>query len=104
MSSRAFRDKYTASNDPAKYCQMLSMVSISGDKMMACPGGCLIQNSEGEVLGAVGVSGASGDEDEFCAMFGALSGNPSFKIAPEKDSCTTKNNGVSIEGGKVVKK
>jgi len=77
-SSREFRDKYAASGDPSKYCQMVSMVSISGDKMMPCPGGVLIKNNEGAVLGAVGVSGASGDEDELCAMFGALSGNPNF--------------------------
>jgi len=88
-----------------KYCQMVSMVSISGDKMMPCPGGVLIKNSEGAVLGAVGVSGASGDEDEFCAMFGALAANPNFKILPEKDSCTTKKNEmIYIEDGKLVNK
>jgi len=102
ISSRAFRDKYTAADDCGKYTQMMSMVAISGDSMMPCPGGVVIKNADGAVLGAVGVSGASGDEDEFCAMVGALGGNPNFKISPDKDSCTTKINGVSIEGGKLL--
>ena len=54
------------------------------------------------ITGAVGISGASGEEDEFCAMFGALGGNPNIKISPDKDSCTTKTNGVSIKEGKII--
>jgi len=53
-------------------------------------------------LGAVGVSGASGDEDEYCAMFGALTGNINYTITPENDSCTTKTTNVSIEGGRII--
>ena len=38
LSSRAFRDKYTAdAADPGKYCQMLSMVNITGGKMAPFP-------------------------------------------------------------------
>ena len=42
LSSRAFRDKYTSDSsgsgaDPAKYCQMLSMVNITGGKMAPFP-------------------------------------------------------------------
>jgi len=32
--------------------------------------GVIVKNKEGVVLGAVGVSGASGDEDEECAASG----------------------------------
>jgi len=53
-------------------------------------------------LGAVGVSGASGDEDEYCAMFGALTGNINYTITPDNDSCTTKTTNVSIEGGRII--
>ena len=67
-SSRTFRDKYTSSGDPGKFCQMTSMVSITDGKMAPFPGGVLMKSKSGEVLGAVGVSGASGDEDEFCAL------------------------------------
>ena len=38
LSSRTFRDKYTAdAADPGKYCQMLSMVNITGGKMAPFP-------------------------------------------------------------------
>jgi uncharacterized protein GlcG (DUF336 family) len=37
LSSRAFRDKYTSDSDPAKYCQMLSMVNITEGKMAPFP-------------------------------------------------------------------
>lgn len=68
MSSRAFRDKYTTGSDPAKYCQMLSMVNISGGNMAPFPGGIVLRSEDGAVIGGVGVSGAAGDEDEFCAL------------------------------------
>ena len=58
--SRAFRDKYTAGADPAKYCQMTSMVAITNGKMAPFPGGVLVKK-DGEIIGAVGVSGATGD-------------------------------------------
>ena len=49
---------------------MTSMVNITGGNMAPFPGGVLIKTSEGQVIGAVGVSGASGDEDEYCALRG----------------------------------
>ena len=68
-SSRVFRDKYTSEDSSAKFCQMTSMVNITGGKMAPFPGGVLLK-SEGKVIGAIGVSGASGDEDEYCALQG----------------------------------
>jgi uncharacterized protein GlcG (DUF336 family) len=70
MSSREFRDRYTKTNDPQKYCQMLSMVQITGGEMAPFPGGLLIKSNKvdkADIIGAIGVSGAAGDEDEFCA-------------------------------------
>lgn len=71
-SSRAFRDKYTNDKDPAKFCQMLSMVSLTqGNGGMApFPGGVLVIDDHKIVHGAIGVSGAAGDEDEACAYAG----------------------------------
>lgn len=47
--------------------------------------------STGDIVGAVGVSGAAGDEDEFCALEGvtqcSLSGE--LQTVPEKHSCKT---------------
>ncbi|KAL3781937.1 hypothetical protein ACHAW5_008382 [Stephanodiscus triporus] len=68
LSSREFRDKYTSDNNPAKFCQMNSMINISGGKMAAFPGGILLRNRDNDVLGAIGVSGASGDEDEYVCL------------------------------------
>jgi uncharacterized protein GlcG (DUF336 family) len=77
-TSRDFRDKYT--KEPAqvaKYAQMLSMVSITNGGMAPFPGGVAITataaaagTESSEVVGAVGVSGAAGDEDEDCAHAG----------------------------------
>jgi uncharacterized protein GlcG (DUF336 family) len=61
ISSREFRDKYTSDNNPAKFCQMNSMINISAGKMAAFPGGILLRNRDNDVVGAIGVSGASGD-------------------------------------------
>lgn len=39
--------------------------------MAPFPGGVLLREAEsGAVVGAVGVSGAAGDEDEYCALAG----------------------------------
>ena len=83
--SRAFRDKYTTGNDPAKFCQMTSMVAISGGKMAPFPGGVLVK-CQGQIIGAVGVSGATGDEDEFCAIAGIKNAQADLVTVPEKHS------------------
>lgn len=58
--------------DPKKYCQMLGMIDIAEGKLAPFPGGIILKSKEtGEVLGAVGVSGAASDEDELCAITGA---------------------------------
>lgn len=72
MSSRSFRDRYTRGNDPQRLFQMASMVTIAQGvgAMAPFPGGVLLRDETG-VLGAIGVSGAAGDEDELCALEGA---------------------------------
>lgn len=59
--SRAFRDRYAAEEESGKFCQMTSMVAISGNQMAPFPGG-IVLNVGDYVIGAVGVSGAAGDE------------------------------------------
>ena len=88
ISSREFRDKYTATNDNAKIGQMNSMMAISG-KMAAFPGGVLLRNEENEIVGAIGVSGAAGDEDEYCALNSVWESNLSLQTQPTEHSCTT---------------
>ncbi|MGE0501038.1 MAG: heme-binding protein [Rhizobiaceae bacterium] len=41
---------------------------VSGGRIVPVPGGVLIRSSDGGVLGAVGVSGDTSDNDEACAV------------------------------------
>ncbi len=88
VSSREFRDKYTATNDNAKIGQMNSMMAISG-KMAAFPGGVLLRNEGNEIVGAIGVSGAAGDEDEYCALNAVWESGLPLEAQPKEHSCTT---------------
>jgi uncharacterized protein GlcG (DUF336 family) len=78
MSSRAFGDKYTSpsSTSISKQLSMSSMTHIADGKLAPFPGGVVIKSKvDGSILGSVGVSGATSDQDEFLAIFGVLSGN-----------------------------
>jgi len=47
-----------------------SLQAMSQGKTVPAPGGVLIRNAAGQVVGAVGVSGDSSDKDEICAIQG----------------------------------
>ena len=42
----------------------------SQGRMIPSPGGVLIAGTDGEVMGAIGISGDTGDNDEICALAG----------------------------------
>ena len=68
-STRALKDKYL----PDRLAQLLSMATIGGNNGLpfaAVPGGVLCRDADGDVVGSIGVSGASADEDEHCAIAG----------------------------------
>lgn len=46
------------------------LASVSGGRMVPSPGGVLVVDAEGVVIGAVGISGDIGDNDEICAIAG----------------------------------
>ncbi len=46
-----------------------ALINLADGKFVAVPGGVLIAK-DGQVVGAVGISGASSDEDEACAIAG----------------------------------
>ena len=48
----------------------LSLAATSGGKFLPQPGAVLIKSKDGTVLGAVGASGGTGDEDEAICIFG----------------------------------
>ena len=47
-----------------------NLAAVSHGRMVPSPGGVLIANREHEVIGAIGVSGDTGDNDETCAIAG----------------------------------
>jgi len=64
-SSRALANR--AKQNPNFF---LTLAATSQGRLLPQQGGVLIRDAAGAILGAVGISGASGDEDEACAAFG----------------------------------
>lgn len=55
----------------AKYPAFVnSLTAISQGRMVPSPGGVLIKSTDQEVVGAVGISGDTGGNDEICAIAG----------------------------------
>jgi len=46
------------------------LATVSQGRLIPVPGGVLIKDAEGAVLGAVGISGDTSDKDETCAIAG----------------------------------
>ena len=47
-----------------------ALYAASGGRVVANPGGVLIRDAAGDVIGAVGISGDTADNDEICAIAG----------------------------------
>jgi uncharacterized protein GlcG (DUF336 family) len=45
-----------------------ALAAASGGKFIPVPGGVLIRNADGDVIGAVGISGDTSDKDEYAAI------------------------------------
>lgn len=43
---------------------------VAGGKIVPVPGGVLVRDPSGDIIGAVGISGDSSDNDEICAIAG----------------------------------
>jgi uncharacterized protein GlcG (DUF336 family) len=65
MGSRGLADR--AASHPA-FIQ--SMTALAGGNLVPVPGGVLIRDGDGRLLGAVGISGALPDQDEACGIAG----------------------------------
>ena len=46
------------------------LAAASGGRMVTNPGGVLIKDPSGDIIGAVGISGDTADKDEACAVAG----------------------------------
>lgn len=49
---------------------ILAVAAATNGRLIPSPGGVLIYDKSGEVIGAVGISGDSGEKDEACAVHG----------------------------------
>lgn len=47
-----------------------ALSGVTQGRMVPSPGGVLVAGEHGEVLGAIGISGDTGDNDEVCAIAG----------------------------------
>jgi len=47
-----------------------ALSDLSGGRMVPVPGGVLIRSASGEIVGSIGISGDTSDNDETCAVFG----------------------------------
>jgi Uncharacterized protein, possibly involved in utilization of glycolate and propanediol len=76
QSSRAYGEKYLrgkGSGDvgPSTFVRLINQIDIVSGNMACFPGGIIVKEaSTGDILGSVGISGAAGDEDEYCALQG----------------------------------
>jgi uncharacterized protein GlcG (DUF336 family) len=48
------------------------LAAASGGRIVTNPGGVLIRDGGGDVVGAVGISGDTSDKDEACAVAGIV--------------------------------
>ncbi|MGH6959242.1 MAG: GlcG/HbpS family heme-binding protein, partial [Dongiaceae bacterium] len=46
------------------------LAAVSQGRLVAAPGGVLIRDGAGNIIGAVGISGDTSDKDEVCAVAG----------------------------------
>jgi uncharacterized protein GlcG (DUF336 family) len=49
---------------------LTAVIAASGGRMVPVPSGVLIRDKDGVVIGAVGISGDTSDNDEICAVAG----------------------------------
>ena len=50
-----------------------ALMAASGGRIVPVPGGVLIRDAAGEIIGSVGISGDTSDKDEACAVHGIKS-------------------------------
>mmetsp|Transcript_12682 Transcript_12682/g.18640 ORF Transcript_12682/g.18640 Transcript_12682/m.18640 type:complete len:233 (-) Transcript_12682:75-773(-) len=93
MSSRTYFTKYLSpSSTPDVYVRLVNQLMILGGTVAAFQGGILLRDQEGNCVGAVGVSGAAGDEDEYCGLMGIQRSplaNNAVLTDPAEHSCKT---------------
>lgn len=70
VGSRALAERYASGVVQEGFINSLG--AMTGGMVVPLPGGVLVQDGDGGIIGAVGVSGAQADDDETCAVAGIL--------------------------------
>lgn len=68
VGSRALGERAKKGGQDAAF--MLAAADASGGRLIPGPGGVLVRDAAGTIIGAVGISGDTGDNDEVCAIAG----------------------------------
>mmetsp|Transcript_16525 Transcript_16525/g.22646 ORF Transcript_16525/g.22646 Transcript_16525/m.22646 type:complete len:175 (-) Transcript_16525:73-597(-) len=97
ISSRAYGQKYLKGKDgapvtPDVFTRVLNQIGTLDGEVATFPGGVLIRDRDsGDIVGAVGISGAAGDEDEYCAIMGVRGCSVAEELItePAEHSCKT---------------
>ena len=67
-NTRQIGERYNQDNFQQGF--IIALNTMSGGGLIPLPGGVLIYDESGQIMGAVGVSGAVSDDDETCAIAG----------------------------------
>lgn len=95
LSSRAYGNKYLNFKGPevgpSTFVRVINQISSANGNLACFQGGILVRDKQGDIVGSVGVSGAAGDEDEYCALMGVklCSASDQLVTEPEDHSCKT---------------
>jgi uncharacterized protein GlcG (DUF336 family) len=68
MGSRALARRVTEPGQQQAF--FVALNAMSGGRVVPAPGGVLVRDAGGLVIGAVGISGDTSDKDEACALAG----------------------------------
>lgn len=77
-------------------------IELSNDGLMTFPGGVPIKNANGKVIGAIGVSGGTIEQDHEIALAGANAISEHIDSLKEKDPENTGNNTVTTTTDKLM--
>ena len=78
---------------------LTAIVAASGGRMVPNPGGVLIRDAGGQVVGAVGISGDTGDNDEIIAVAGIDGGGAQGRSGRDEEIVPGKKLRPAEKGG-----
>ncbi|MEC9367953.1 MAG: heme-binding protein [Pseudomonadota bacterium] len=77
-----------------------SVNALCDGALVPSPGGVLIRNKRGELIGAVGITGDTGDNDEICAIAGVEAAGFAADTGEKDAKFFAGGSGVGVSGGR----